>query len=285
MPPMPVPGTNPYNVGDIVGNWRWTGAGWEDAGTQSQGGGGFPAFNFDVKAAEQAALEELRPYYERILKEERGDVERAKTRINQDYTTGARYRTEDVATKEREFGITFPVEREELLGGLNRRGLIPSAFVGGLGSQDISRLEESQNLRREAVQRALSRQGEEAGLTKVRGLEDIDVYAGRKEFELGEEKKERALGRATQQAGLGYQRYGAEAQRYEAAALPGQIEEANRRALMQTLQPEAMASSDLTGYAPSSVTPFTSLAGVGTRAQQQTALAARNWNRAIRGIL
>src|SRR3990167_8626905 len=40
MPPMPVPGTNPYNVGAIVGNWRWTGVGWEDAGTQSQGGGG-----------------------------------------------------------------------------------------------------------------------------------------------------------------------------------------------------------------------------------------------------
>lgn len=181
------------------------------------GGGGtaFPAFNFDVKAAEAAAMEELRPYYERILAEEGGDVTRAKARINDDYSTGVRRRTEDAATSERQFGITFPQEKENAMDTLNRRGLIPSALRGGLGSRDLATIEESQNLRREAVQRALQRQGEEAGLTQARATQDLDIKLGRTQFELGEEKKEKAVQRGLQAQGTAENTYNREYQRYQ----------------------------------------------------------------------
>ena len=44
-------------------------------------GGVFPPFNFDIVAAEKSALEELKPYYERILKEEGGVGDRLVTGV------------------------------------------------------------------------------------------------------------------------------------------------------------------------------------------------------------
>lgn len=49
----------------------------------------------DWEEYEKAALEELKPYYTRILKEEGGDVERAKTRLKEDYDKGLRIKRED----------------------------------------------------------------------------------------------------------------------------------------------------------------------------------------------
>lgn len=208
------------NTGDLPVGWQGPGG----------GGGDIPAFSFSFEEAEKAALEELRPYYERILSEEQGDVERAKRRIEEDYARGARYREEDLASEEAAFGLTFPKEKNQLLENLNKRGLVPTAQRGGLGSQDITNLQQSQDLRREAVTRALSRQGEEAGLTRARSREELDIALGRKEFELGEEKKEKALGRASQQYGLELARYGAERSRYDASQSPFNLENALARA-------------------------------------------------------
>lgn len=208
------------NTGDLPVGWHGPG-----------GGSDIPPFEFSFEEAEKAALEELRPYYERILSEEQGDVERAKRRIEEDYARGIRYREEDLATREREFALTFPREETNLIDSLNKRGLVPTAQRGGLGSQDIANLQESQNLRREAVSRALQRQGEEAGLTRSRSREDLDTALSRREFELGEEKKEKALGRASQQYGLELARYGAERSRYDAAQSPFNLDSARARAL------------------------------------------------------
>ena len=97
----------------------------------------------------QEALEELRPYYERILKEEGGDVEKAKLRLEDDYKRGLRINREDYeATKagygsqiqpgetaqqyynrtKSEYG-TFPEEGISLLDRLARRGMLESGFA------------------------------------------------------------------------------------------------------------------------------------------------------------
>ena len=170
--------------------WQYFGhSGEAPVGYGGEGGGGgggstFPSFAWtpeQEKAAYTAALEELRPYYERILSEEKGDVERAKKRMEEDYTRGARYRTEDLADVQRQ----SLRDQQALVETLNKRGVLQSTIRTGE--------EEDLRLRQEAVKRALGRQEEEAGLTKGRGLEDITVQAGRREFLLGEEKKEKTL--------------------------------------------------------------------------------------------
>ncbi|MDD4984866.1 MAG: hypothetical protein PHQ43_03610 [Dehalococcoidales bacterium] len=190
---------------------------------QSPGGGGgssgYPVFDFDWDQAETQALEKLRDYYEWLLEEEGGDVDRAKQRLEQDYERGLRYKREesDIQTEriladtlrrigyteedaireadrlvsdiERGVGqqredatreidwltkYTFPEERSTLMENLNTRGLLPQGGVeGGLAGKKTQRLEADQAKRQEAIERALKRYEEEAGITKERGLEDI----------------------------------------------------------------------------------------------------------------
>lgn len=164
---------------------------------------------------EKEALEELRPYYERILKEEGGDVERAKRRMEEDYGRGLRMKREDYELAKETYGPylkegetlpeylartrikgtqgMFLEEGQELVGQLGRRGV----FYGGLAEQARGKLATSQQRRQEAIDRALARYEEEAGLGYTRGVEDLDIALERRKFELGEEKKERAglLGR------------------------------------------------------------------------------------------
>ena len=162
---------------------------------------------------EALALEELRPYYERILKEEGGDVERAKLRIGEDYDRGVRISREDYETAKAGYGPqikpgetiqdyynrakteygTFPQEGIAKLDELMKRGVLTS----GIAKTDTAKMATSQQRRQEAIKRATGRYVEGAGIQKGRGLEDIATAWDRRQFELGEEKKEKAgvLGR------------------------------------------------------------------------------------------
>lgn len=162
---------------------------------------------------EERALEELRPYYERILEEEGGDVERAKQRIEQDYQRGMRISREDLSVAKEsqgpavepgetiqdyynrtksEFG-SFPQEGIKMLDNLMKRRVQHS----GIAQTDTQNLATAQKRRQEALDRAQGRYAEKIGINRERTLGDIDRAWSRRQFELGEEKKEKAgrLGR------------------------------------------------------------------------------------------
>lgn len=67
-------------------------------GGSSTSGASLPPFSFDQAAAEKQAMEELRPYYEKLLKIYNGDVNLAKKRMEEDYARGLRYKKESTAT-------------------------------------------------------------------------------------------------------------------------------------------------------------------------------------------
>lgn len=182
---------------------------------RSDGAGGtpnIPSFNFDWAAAEKTAFEKLRPYYEQKLKEAGGDVELAKKRIEEDYTTGNRYRSEDTATAERaaatnigrinedaargerlraedlalELGSDATLAKKETYdtrADANSRGVLfgentqdrsgtPAEYSGFANTYIMQPLSERQALRKQAIQRAIARQSEVAGIEKERGIQD-----------------------------------------------------------------------------------------------------------------
>lgn len=234
---------------DLVNAGYYGYAGWGDAEAQadfqatggagkggSSGGGGSGASNLadfanvfaqatgstlelppiNVKSFEEyeaAALAELRPYYERILKEEGGDVEKAKVRIEEDYQRGIRISREDYEVQKKAYGQemapgqtlpdyynknkyqlgTFPEEGVTALENINKRGLLKSGIADVTGTN----LKSSQQRRQEAIDLALKRYSEQAGITKSRGSRDIGTNWERRQFELQQEQAEKAgsLGR------------------------------------------------------------------------------------------
>jgi len=107
------------------GSGKMTGGGSSSGGSPS-----LPKFEFDQKAAEKAAMEELRPYYESLLKIYNGDVAMAKKRIEEDYSRGLRYKKEETANAlgdneaaRKENDRKFQLALGDLTQEMNSRGL------------------------------------------------------------------------------------------------------------------------------------------------------------------
>lgn len=178
---------------------------WDDnyfARTQGGGGGlNIPAFNFDYGQAETEARAKLEPYYRQKLADAKGDVELAKKYIEEDYQRGMRTAGEDRAL---EMGADAQVAREETQGvaeGLNKRGLL-FGEIGTPGqsaapysqfaqTQNFNPLQQKQALRKQAIERAIARQEEVAGITRGRELEEKNRLFPRQEQEILEEKENR----------------------------------------------------------------------------------------------
>lgn len=197
--------------------------------SSSGGGGGsvnYPPFNFDWTAARNDALAELTPYYEQKLKDAKGDVELAKKYIEEDYQKGIRIsredyereiRTtnEDLTTQTAEDTLTRTQETREARAGANRRGtyvgqIQPGAETSAAPESSFYQeyigkpLSEKQRLRKLAIERAITRQQEVAGVTKQRddesyttererGLTAQNIQYPRTQAELEEEKREKAF--------------------------------------------------------------------------------------------
>jgi hypothetical protein len=189
------------------GGGKWTGGGAGPGGAGSTSGG---AFSFNWEQAEADALEKLRPYYEEVLAEARGDVERAKQIIEEDYQRGVRYREEDLQVAQEGWAREEPRQRNALLEDLNRRGFLQSSIRTG----EEEYLTETQTATREATERALQRQEELAGVERSRGVEELDIKLPRYERELMEEKKTKAADMATMKYGRDYDKWLAEASRF-----------------------------------------------------------------------
>jgi len=186
---------------------------------------------------EAKALAELSDYYTKILEDVGWDIEKAKRRLEEDYQRGLRTSREDAAVKLKEYyQQTFPQEVRDALETLGQRGLLETGVTpravkpetitlptgemittkpvtttgfGGVAGSELERIRSSQQARREAIERALRRSEEEAGITRERGLEDISKQWERTQREKEQEKREKA-------ASLAAERYAREIQRREA---------------------------------------------------------------------
>lgn len=160
------------------------------------------------------ANQDLEAYYQRLLTEELGDVERVKRRLEEDYAKGTRITTEDYV-REMAFGKetygadiagdqdTAKQESQGLETNLLQRGI----SQGGLSGEKTRELKSRQDLRREAIDRALrkseedlrygkERSLEEASTTKLRGGEDVMSGWNKFQTEKAQEREEKALGLA-----------------------------------------------------------------------------------------
>ena len=166
-----------------------------------------PITNDYVKSAYQSLI----PYYTKLLQENGNDVNLAISRLKEDYTTGVRYTTQDVATQTTQtkedldaamakLGITFPQEQASLQDANNKRGIAVTQNAdgstgyagGGQAGTELGRLNSDQSLRKEAVQRTAQRSLLGIGTTGQRALDT----AGQ------------TLTRGTQDAVRGQQQYG-----------------------------------------------------------------------------
>lgn len=198
-----------YAVNPATGNWDdnyWAQVVEPQLKSMYGAGGGtgvnVPAFQFDYGKAEAEALAELEPYYRQILEQENGDVARAKKRIDEDYARGVRFRQEDHASDMRENDIASTQDTRDLKGNLNQRGVLlgeqedpnkPKAPYS-LYAQEwhMNPQAERQALRKQAIERALSRQNEIAGVEKQRNIEEHDIQLPRFQRALEQEKLNKA---------------------------------------------------------------------------------------------
>lgn len=156
------------------------------------------------------AYKDLESYYARILQEESGDVERAKARLLEDYQRGNRITMEDytreLATAEQgataqtqELGFTTQGERRALETNVLQRGV----SQGGIADQLYGRQKTSEELRQEAIDRALGksrenlqyakeRSLEEGTITQKRGTEDVASAFSKFVTAKGQERQEKA---------------------------------------------------------------------------------------------
>lgn len=166
----------------------------------SGSGGNIPAFSFDYAQAEAEARAKLEPYYAQKLADAKGDVELAKRYIEEDYQRGMRTAAEDRATQLTEDATTAREETDVVREGLNKRGLlfgeipmgqqISAAPLSGLAqNQVINPLQQKQAARKQAIERAIARQEEVAGVTRTRGIEEQNILYPRQEQALLEEKE------------------------------------------------------------------------------------------------
>lgn len=161
-----------------------------------------PAFKFDFTQAEQEARAKLEPYYAQKLADAKGDVERAKRLIEEDYNQGLRFTGQQ---REEQLGAAQALTGEETRGltdTLNRRGVLLSEAQPGGGStqplvrsglaqQEFGQLEGKQNLRKMAIERALQRQEEVQASQRKRGIEEQNIQYPRQEQNILEEKEKR----------------------------------------------------------------------------------------------
>lgn len=171
---------------------------------------GIPSFRSYYEKANKA----LDAYYQRVLAEEYGDVDRAIARLREDYDRGVRITMEDYTTNlayaqesanaaRMEEAATAKKENRALTGNLLSRGV----YEGGLAESQKGELQSAQDLRREAIDRALRKSETDLGFTKERGLEEAtrtqkrgteDTASNWQKFQTAKqmEREEKALGLA-----------------------------------------------------------------------------------------
>ena len=186
--------------------------------------GNVPKFEFDQDQANKDAMEELRPYYEKLLKIYNGDIAMAKQRMEQDYKRGLRYSREDtqtgldgIAETKEERARRFDIALGDLDQEMNTRGIYNSGikdqevdvskagekYQVGLLDRDAEALRTAETRYKEKAETTLNRYNEDMGhnASGVEGfMSEPEKYKWEQSKKMAEEGAEMANTRR-------YQRY------------------------------------------------------------------------------
>lgn len=179
---------NDFAAGHGAGKWTGT----------TGGGGAGGSFNFDYEGEVNKAYGELGTYYDRILKEARGDVDLAVARMIEDYETGNRRRLEDVGF------ATENIERNTRSNALARGLYQQSAYGTGFGIPDQERVRRTQE-----VQRTADRSLLDSTTAKDRRQTDLKTELQRREFDLEQKRRQEAADLASQRESRAFSRFSA----------------------------------------------------------------------------
>jgi hypothetical protein len=200
------------------------------------------------------AYTDLNAYYQALLTQEGGDVDRVKRRLEEDYAKGNRITMEDytsnLANTQAEYGgavkeqaITNTAENRALQDNQLQRGI----SIGGLAEKQSLEQKSKQDLRREAIDRALQksekdlsyskeRSLEDTALTKMRGGEDVTSAFNKFQLTQKQEQGDKALGLGEQ----AYQRDLQKTQMEESAKQAEQSLQLQREALAKSKEPQVV---------------------------------------------
>lgn len=209
---------------EAAANFSLTGG--EGKGGGSGGSSGDSPFNFDYEKEAQAAYGELGAYYDRILKESRGDLTKALARLTEDYDRGIRVKIEDttlgkdaLTLSQAEADRQAKISRQNVVDASLSRGLYrKSAFGedGGFGIPDttMKKLDEgiaySDELRRrqgETLDLGFKRYKEQAGITKSRAEIDLPEEQRRNEYNAEQQRRREAADIANSRGARAYQKF------------------------------------------------------------------------------
>lgn len=174
-------------------------------------------FFFDSAYEAEKAFGDLGPYYDRLLKESRGDINKAISRLTEDYDTGQRREKQDQAAAIRLQEISQEQQRKSLMNQGLQRGITsasayeqPTGLDQSLGifGQQKAQLGEVQDLQKQNLINPFLRGAEDQLKSKTRTEEDLRTKQTRYESELEQQRRREASELQTtrqQRAYTGYQ--------------------------------------------------------------------------------
>lgn len=175
---------------------------WDDnlraqANNALSSGGGGGSFSFDFAEEAKKAYGELGTYYDRILKESRGDMNRALARLQEDYDTGVRIRKEDYGIQQEQIDREQEQNKRIVQGNALARGIYQKSLqdpTGGFGIADenMKLVQEGAERQRQSLGRTLLRATEAADLARKRTTEDVQTGQERSEFDLEQQRRKEA---------------------------------------------------------------------------------------------
>lgn len=171
-------------------------------GGMGMGAGGVPTFSFDYEAEAKKAYGELGEYYDRLLKESKGDLNLALSRMVEDYDTGLRFKKEDLSTAQDSLSLAqqeadrqAALGRDRLKESALARGIYQKSAMdpnGGLGIADTELSEYNTGVGYSNTLRKNQGQGLLTAFNRYK--ETADVNRKRTEFDLPEKQKRYEFG-------------------------------------------------------------------------------------------
>lgn len=213
----------------LYGSDRYTAWGETEAAADARAKGltgGGSSFGFDFEAEVDKAFNELGSYYDYIITEAKGDMNRALARLEEDYKTGKRQRMESFNLTKEAQGLAqdaFATDADKayktlatrnLARGINRTSAFAPTEGRGIAdveqnklAADINRGQQGLDLNKKSSQLALDQSSELADLSLTRGQEDLPREFTRFEKTQQENRKRDAGELALSRQQRAYQRF------------------------------------------------------------------------------
>jgi hypothetical protein len=165
----------------------------------ASGGGNVAPFNFDYVKAATDAYGELGVYYDRLLRESKGDLNIALARLTEDYDKGIRIQTEDTNTANT--ATAQSNQNNALARGLYQKSLFdpfsnPEAPTAGMGLADMANPNNpyGQTVAQRKID--LTRFKDTAGTTLARTKTDKTTEQQRYELNLEQQRRQESASMA-----------------------------------------------------------------------------------------